>query len=65
MNAMNTNYPDSGRVEPVNRPTQAGIVNDEPGVLARSSCLVSGRGHYNDSLSVAATEGSRRIQRDP
>ena len=63
MNAMNTHYPDAGRVEPVNRHTLAVIVDNEPGVLARISGMFSGRGYNIESLTVSETEVARHLSR--
>ena len=63
MNAMNTHYPDAGRVEPVNRHTLAVIVDNEPGVLARISGMFSGRGYNIESLTVSETEMARHLSR--
>ncbi|MCJ2009064.1 acetolactate synthase small subunit [Methylobacterium sp. E-041] len=63
MNAMNTHYPDAGRIEAVNRHTLAVIVDNEPGVLARISGMFSGRGYNIESLTVSETEEARHLSR--
>ncbi|WP_375462782.1 acetolactate synthase small subunit [uncultured Methylobacterium sp.] len=63
MNAMNTHYPDAGRIEPTNRHTLAVIVDNEPGVLARISGMFSGRGYNIESLTVSETEEARHLSR--
>ncbi|HNQ92792.1 MAG TPA: acetolactate synthase small subunit [Alphaproteobacteria bacterium] len=49
--------------DPILSHTLAVIVDNEPGVLARVIGLFSGRGYNIESLTVAETDGSKKLSR--
>ena len=49
--------------ELISKHTVSVLVDNEPGVLARVICLISGRGYNIDSLTVAEVDAEKHISR--
>src|ERR1700754_865807 len=63
MQASTTHYPAATISQGVEQHTLCGLVDNEPGVLARVIGLFSGRGYNIDSLTVSETEHEKHLSR--